>query len=80
MPQSAEARSCLLDEFDFLKRQLHRGGAAEDRDGDLDALLLEIELFHIDFAAVLQALRENAPLPFAHDPAYTSPIVANRPR
>ncbi len=29
-----------------------------------------------DFAAVLQALRENAPLPFAHDPAYTSPSIA----
>ncbi|WP_033074750.1 NAD-dependent epimerase/dehydratase family protein [Sphingopyxis sp. MWB1] len=28
-----------------------------------------------DFAAVLDALEKNAPLPFAHDPAYTSPIV-----
>lgn len=26
-----------------------------------------------DFAAVLDALRANAPLPFAHDPAYVSP-------
>ena len=26
-----------------------------------------------DFGAVLAALREGAPLPFAHDPAYTSP-------
>ena len=26
-----------------------------------------------DFAAVLQALRTNAPLPFAHDPDYVSP-------
>jgi nucleoside-diphosphate-sugar epimerase len=33
-----------------------------------------------DFAAVLEALREDAPLPFAHDPAYTSPIVAGRIR
>ena len=33
-----------------------------------------------DFAAVLQALREGAPLPFTHDPAYTSPIVAGRTR
>jgi UDP-glucose 4-epimerase len=28
-----------------------------------------------DFAAVLAALRSGAPLPFAHDPAYTSPQV-----
>jgi len=33
-----------------------------------------------DFDAVLHALREAAPLPFAHDPAYTSPIVMSRPR
>jgi hypothetical protein len=26
-----------------------------------------------DFAAVLAALREGRPLPFAHDPDYTSP-------
>ncbi|MFM9937058.1 MAG: NAD-dependent epimerase/dehydratase family protein [Novosphingobium sp.] len=31
-----------------------------------------------DFAAVLQALRDQAPLPFAHDPAYTSPIIAKQ--
>ena len=29
-------------------------------------------------AAVLQALREGAPLPFAHDPAYTSPLATGR--
>jgi nucleoside-diphosphate-sugar epimerase len=29
-----------------------------------------------DFAAVLAALREGAPLPFAHDPAYASPKEA----
>ena len=29
-----------------------------------------------DFASVLAALREDSTLPFAHDPAYTSPIVA----
>jgi UDP-glucose 4-epimerase len=29
-----------------------------------------------DFAAVLQALREGAPLPFAHDPGYVSPALA----
>ncbi|WP_137753077.1 NAD(P)-dependent oxidoreductase [Sphingopyxis sp. L1A2A] len=29
-----------------------------------------------DFASVLAALREGTALPFAHDPAYTSPIVA----
>ena len=29
-----------------------------------------------DFGSVLAALREGGPLPFAHDPAYTSPIVA----
>lgn len=28
-----------------------------------------------DFAAVLDALRTGAPLPFAHDPAYTSPLA-----
>jgi UDP-glucose 4-epimerase len=26
-----------------------------------------------DFAAILQALRSGAPLPFAHDPDYVSP-------
>ncbi|WP_421850601.1 NAD-dependent epimerase/dehydratase family protein [Novosphingobium sp.] len=31
-----------------------------------------------DFAAVLQALRDGAPLPFAHDPAYTSPLTRDR--
>lgn len=31
-----------------------------------------------DFAAVLTALREDAPLPFAHDPEYTSPLVKGR--
>jgi nucleoside-diphosphate-sugar epimerase len=29
-----------------------------------------------DFGSVLAALRDRTPLPFAHDPAYTSPIVA----
>ncbi|HQS68668.1 MAG: NAD-dependent epimerase/dehydratase [Novosphingobium sp. 28-62-57] len=29
------------------------------------------------FAQVLDALREGKPLPFAHDPAYTSPALAN---
>lgn len=29
-----------------------------------------------DFGSVLTALRDGAPLPFAHDPDYTSPIVA----
>ena len=29
-----------------------------------------------DFASVLAALREGSTLPFAHDPGYTSPIVA----
>ncbi|KTE44242.1 MULTISPECIES: NAD-dependent epimerase/dehydratase family protein [unclassified Sphingopyxis] len=29
-----------------------------------------------DFASVLAALRDDTALPFAHDPAYTSPIVA----
>ncbi len=28
-----------------------------------------------DFAAVLQAMRDGAPLPFAHDAGYTSPLV-----
>ncbi|MFL6635514.1 MAG: NAD-dependent epimerase/dehydratase family protein [Massilia sp.] len=28
-----------------------------------------------DFAAVLAALRDGRPLPFAHDPAYTSPML-----
>ena len=31
-----------------------------------------------DFAAVLQALREGASMPFAHDPAYTSPLAKGR--
>ena len=29
-----------------------------------------------DFGRVLAALREGTPMPFAHDPAYTSPILA----
>lgn len=29
-----------------------------------------------DFAAVLDALAENGPLPFAHDPGYVSPGAA----
>lgn len=29
-----------------------------------------------DFGRVLAALREDMPMPFAHDPAYTSPILA----
>jgi nucleoside-diphosphate-sugar epimerase len=28
-----------------------------------------------DFAAILDALRTGAPLPFAHDPAYVSPLI-----
>jgi UDP-glucose 4-epimerase len=30
-----------------------------------------------DFAAVLDALRQGTDLPFAHDPGYVSPVVAN---
>ena len=30
-----------------------------------------------DYAAVLDALRRNAPLPFAHDAGYVSPIVTH---
>ena len=33
---------------------------------------------HTDVAAVLQALRTGAPLPFAHDPDYSSPLARNR--
>lgn len=33
-----------------------------------------------DFAAVLAALRAGAPLPFAHDPGYTSPKEGRAPR
>jgi nucleoside-diphosphate-sugar epimerase len=43
-----------------------------------DPALAEAELgfrCRTDFAAVLQALRAGAPLPFAHDPAYTSPLA-----
>jgi nucleoside-diphosphate-sugar epimerase len=43
-----------------------------------DPALAEAELgfrCRTDFAAVLQALRAGAPLPFAHDPAYTSPMA-----
>ncbi|MGP1352247.1 MAG: NAD-dependent epimerase/dehydratase family protein [Parasphingopyxis sp.] len=32
--------------------------------------------FDTDFAAILSALRDDAPLPFAHDPDYVSPMVA----
>ncbi|MBY0423088.1 MAG: hypothetical protein K2Q06_12350, partial [Parvularculaceae bacterium] len=31
---------------------------------------------HTDYAAVLGALAGNRPLPFAHDPAYASPMLA----
>jgi nucleoside-diphosphate-sugar epimerase len=46
-----------------------------------DPSLAEAELgwrARTDFAAVLQALREGASLPFAHDPAYTSPLAMGR--
>ena len=46
-----------------------------------DPALAEAELgfrCRTDFAAVLQALRAGAPLPFAHDPAYTSPLAKGR--
>lgn len=46
-----------------------------------DPSLAEAELgfrCRTDFAAVLAALREGAALPFAHDPAYTSPLVKGR--
>lgn len=33
-----------------------------------------------DFAAVLAALQDGRPLPFSHDPAYTSPIVKMKQR
>jgi nucleoside-diphosphate-sugar epimerase len=29
----------------------------------------------VDFAAILDALRRDAPLPFTHDPAFVSPVV-----
>ncbi len=48
-----------------------------------DPALAERELgfrCRTDFAAVLQALRDQAPLPFAHDPTYTSPIIAGHTR
>jgi UDP-glucose 4-epimerase len=43
-----------------------------------DATLIERDLgfrCRTDFAAVLQALRDDAPLPFAHDPSYVSPAL-----
>ncbi|OYU36299.1 NAD(P)-dependent oxidoreductase [Novosphingobium sp. PASSN1] len=46
-----------------------------------DAGLAERELgwrARTDFAAVLAALRDGAQLPFAHDPAYTSPLIKGR--
>ncbi|MBX9661950.1 NAD(P)-dependent oxidoreductase [Novosphingobium sp.] len=46
-----------------------------------DPALAERELgwrAQTDFAAVLEALRTGASLPFAHDPAYTSPLVQGR--
>lgn len=46
-----------------------------------DPALAEHELgwrAQTDFAAVLEALRTGAPLPFAHDPGYTSPLVQGR--
>lgn len=46
-----------------------------------DPTLAERELgwrARTDFAAVLQTLREGAPLPFAHDAGYVSPLVMGR--
>lgn len=46
-----------------------------------DAGLAERELgwrARTDFAAVLAALRDGAPLPFAHDPGYSSPLAKGR--
>lgn len=44
-----------------------------------DASRIERELgfrCQMNFAAILDALRNDAPLPFAHDPSYVSPLVA----
>lgn len=55
-----------------------RGWVLPERIGRVyDASRLERELGFrcaIDFAAVLDALRSGAPLPFVHDPAYVSPM------
>jgi nucleoside-diphosphate-sugar epimerase len=43
-----------------------------------DAAAIERDLgfrCRTDFAAVLAALRDGQPLPFAHDPTYTSPML-----
>lgn len=48
-----------------------------------DAAAIETDLgfrCHTDFAAVLAALRSGAPLPFTHDPGYTSPALASTGR
>jgi nucleoside-diphosphate-sugar epimerase len=48
-----------------------------------DATLAEEELgfcCRTDFGAVLEALRTDGPLPFAHDPAYESPSMTAAPR
>jgi nucleoside-diphosphate-sugar epimerase len=60
-----------------------RGWTLPERIGRVyDASLAERALgfrCETDFAAVLDALRSNAPLPFVHDPAYASPKEAQPP-
>jgi hypothetical protein len=56
-----------------------RGWSLPDTIGRVyDAAAIERDLgfrCRTDFAAVLAALRDGRPLPFAHDPDYTSPIL-----
>lgn len=78
-----DARSLILQHYpDAADLFAARGWSLPTSLGRVyDPALAERELgfrCQTDFAAVLAALRENTPLPFAHDPSYTSPIIAGR--
>ena len=80
-----DARSLILQRFpDAAELFAARGWELPTSLGRVyDPALAEQQLgfrCQTDFAAVLAALRGNGLLPFAHDPAYTSPIVAGRSR
>jgi nucleoside-diphosphate-sugar epimerase len=78
---AAVVARCFPDAPDLYAR---RGWRLPSRIGRVyDAALAERELgfrCRTDFAAVLEALRTGAPLPFAHDPAYESPSALSAPR
>src|SRR5512145_2539408 len=77
-----DAAAVIIQRFpDAGQLYAKRGWVLPQRIGRVyDASRIERELGFrcaTDYAAVLEALRQGGPLPFAHDADYVSPIVAN---